>query len=70
MKVEGGLIGGGEGAVECVGEHRFTLRAVLRVAWSTQIPGLRAAELVEVCHFKPPALLYVAEALQVPRGRG
>jgi hypothetical protein len=47
MEIEGRLIGGGEGAVECVGEHRFTLRTVLRIA---ALAGLYAAELVEVCH--------------------
>jgi hypothetical protein len=50
VEVESGLIRGGEGAVECVGEHRFTLGALLRIAGSTQITGLCAAELIEVCH--------------------
>ena len=48
VEVEGGLIRGGESAVERVGEHRFTLCAVLRIA---ALAGLYAAELVEVCHF-------------------
>ena len=32
MEVEGGLVCGGESAVERVGEHRLALRAVLRIA--------------------------------------
>jgi hypothetical protein len=48
MEVESGLIRGGESAVKGVGEHSFTLRAVLRVA---ALAGLYAAELIEVCHF-------------------
>jgi hypothetical protein len=48
VKVKSGLIGGGEGVVQRVGEHCFTLRAVLRVA---ALAGLYAAELIEVCHF-------------------
>jgi hypothetical protein len=47
MKIEGGLIGGGEGSVECVSEHRFTLCAMLGIA---TLARLYAAELVEVCH--------------------
>jgi hypothetical protein len=47
VEVEGGLVSGGESAVERVGEHCFALRAVLRVA---ALAGLYATELVEVCH--------------------
>src|ERR1700722_15593268 len=47
MKVKGCLIGGGECAVECVGEHRLTLGAMFRVC---RLRGFRAAELVDVRH--------------------
>ena len=47
MQIEGGLIRGGERAVERVGQHRLALGAVLG---SPDLRGLRAAELVEVCH--------------------
>jgi hypothetical protein len=51
VKVKGGLVGWGEGAVNCVHEHRFALGAVLRVAG---LNGLLASELavvlLVVCH--------------------
>jgi hypothetical protein len=67
MKVKGGLICLRESAVKCIGQHGLALGAALWIQGSARSA---AAELVEVCHFKPPALLYVAEALQVPRDRG
>jgi hypothetical protein len=45
MEIEGGLIGGGESAVERVREHSLALGAVLGVA---RLGGLGAAELIEV----------------------
>ena len=57
VEIKGGLLRGREGAVECVGEHSFTLGAVLRVTGSARGAGLLAAELVEVCHFRSPVFL-------------
>ena len=41
VEVEGGLVGGGECAVECVGEHGLALCAVAGVAGATRaLPNL------------------------------
>jgi hypothetical protein len=50
VEVEGDLVRGRESSVECVGEHRLTLGAVLRVAGTSRSTGSFAAELIEVCH--------------------
>ncbi len=50
VEVKGGLVGGGESAVECVGQHGLALCAVLRVAGATGTAGLFATELAEVWH--------------------
>lgn len=47
VEIEGSLIFRREGAVQCVGEHRLALGAVL---WITGKTGFCAAELVEVRH--------------------
>ena len=48
VEVEGGLVGGGEGAVERVGEHRLTLGAVLRVA--AAVPGFALPNWLKSAH--------------------